>query len=171
MLEWKHIRPQNEVYQKYTLRKVPPEKYRPTSRVHREKPDHLPGRGMGPFSIVDHVGEDHRQMKSSCDVGGPKYPLPTVDGKIQSRRVGLSPRCHRMIKLNDHPRIIESTRHHEQLHLVSLYEEYGVSELYVHGKFREIVVNLPTEISPSIVNIPRDGVTREVRPPDNGCRG
>ena len=126
---------------------------------------------MGLLSIVDCVGEDHWQMKSSCDVGGPKYPWTTVDGKIQSRRVGLSPRCHRVIKLDDYPRIIVSMRHHERLQMVSLHEEHGVSERRVCGKCREIIVNLLVEISPSTVNIPRDGAVREVRRPDDGCRG
>ena len=90
---------------------------------------------------------------------------------MQSSRFGLSPRCHRMIKLDDYPRIIELTRRHERLQMVSLHEEHGVSELRVRDKCREIVVNLPVEISPSAVNIPRDGAAREVRPPDDGCRG
>ena len=46
-------------------------------------------------------------MESSCYVGGPKYPWPAVDGKVQSIQVGLTPRCHRMIELDDYPRIIE----------------------------------------------------------------
>ena len=125
---------------------------------------------MGPLSIVDRVGEDNWQMKSSCDIGGSKYPWPTVDIKVQSSRVGLTPRCHRMIELDDYPRIIESTWHHKRLQMVSLHEEHGVSKLRVHGKSREIVVNLPMEISPSIVNIPWDGVAGEVRSPDDGCR-
>ena len=110
-------------------------------------------------------------MKSSCDVGGPKDPWLTVDGKMQSHRVSLSPRCHRMIKLDDYPRIIVLTRRHERLQMVSLHKEHGVSKLRVLGKCREIVVNLPVEISPSAVNIPRDWAAREVRPPDNGYRG
>ena len=126
---------------------------------------------MGPLSIVGRVGEDHWKMKSSCDVEGPKYPWPAVDGKMQSRRVGLSPRCHRMIKLDYYPRIIVSTWHHELLQMVSLHKEHGVSKLRVLGKCREIVVNLPVEISPYTVNIPRDGAAMEVRPPNNGCRG
>ena len=90
---------------------------------------------------------------------------------MQSNRVGLSPRRHHMIKLDDYPRIIELTRCHEQLQMVSLHEEHGVSELRVRSKCQEIVVNIPVEISPSVVNIPLDGATKEVRPPDNGCRG
>ena len=119
---------------------------------------------MGPLSIVSCVDEHHWQMKSSCDVGGPKYPWSAVDGKMKSRRVGFSPRCHRMIKLDDYLRIIESTRRHERRQMVSLHKEYGVSELRVCDKCREIVVNLPMEISLFAVNIPRDGVAREVRP-------
>ena len=110
-------------------------------------------------------------MENSCDVGGPKYPWLTVDGKMQSSRVSLTPRRHRAIKLDDYPRIIVLTRCHERLQMVSLHKEHGVSELRVLGKWQEIVVNLPVEISPAVVNILRDGAAREEGPPDNRCRG
>ena len=109
-------------------------------------------------------------MESGCDVGSPKYLWLAVDRKVESSRVGLTPRCHRMIELNDYPRIIESTRHHERIQMISLHEEHGVSELRVYCKCREIVVHLPVEISPSVVNISQDGVVGEVRPPNDGCR-
>ena len=126
---------------------------------------------MGPLPIVCCVCEDHRQIKRNCDVGGPKYPWPAVDGKMQSSRVGLSLRRHRVIKLDDYPRIQITTRRHERLQVVSLHEEHGVSELRVLGKCPEIVVNLPVQISRTAVSIPRDGSIMEVRPPDNRCRG
>ena len=110
-------------------------------------------------------------MESSCDVEGPKYPWPAIDGKMQSSRVGFSLRRHRVIKLDDYPRIEISTQCHEQLHMVSLHEEHGVSELRVLGKCQEIVVNLLVHVSPTAVNIPRDGYAMKGRPPDNGCRG
>ena len=81
------------------------------------------------MSIVDCIGEDHWHMESSCDVGGPKYPWLAVDGKMQSRRVSLTPRLHRVIKLDDYPRIIVSTRRLERIQMVSLHEEHGVSDL------------------------------------------
>ena len=109
-------------------------------------------------------------MESRCDVGGPKYPWPAVNRKMKSSRIGLTPRCHRMIELGDYPRIKELTRHHEWLQMVSLHEEHGVSEPWVGGKCREIVVHLPMEISPPTVNIPWDGVAGEVRSPGDGCR-
>ena len=93
-------------------------------------------------------------MDSICDVGDPKYPWTVVDRKVQKSRVSLTHRCHRMIELDDDPRIIESTRHHERLQMVSLHKEHEVSELRVREKCREIVVHLPMEISPSVVNIP-----------------
>ena len=133
--------------------------------------DHLRDGRMGPLSIICCVGEDHRQVESSCDVGGPKYPWSVVDGKMQSSRVGLSPRCHRVITLDDYPRIKISTQRHEQLQAVSLHKEHGVLELRVLGKCREIVVNLPVQISLTAVSITLDGVAVEVGPPGNGCRG
>ena len=65
-------------------------------------------------------------MESSCDIGGPKYPWPAVDREMKSSRVGLSSGCHRIIELDDDPRIIVLTRHHEWLQMVSLYEKHGV---------------------------------------------
>ena len=109
-------------------------------------------------------------MEGSCDIGGPKYPWPVVDRKMKSSRVGLSPGCHRMIELDDDPRIIVLTRHHEWIQMVSLYEKHGVYEPWVRGKCREIVVHLPMEISIPAANIPRDGVAGEVRSPDDGPR-
>ena len=97
------------------LREVPPEQYSLTNSIHGEKPDHLPGRGMGPLSIVGCVGEDHRKMESSCGVEGSKYAWSIIYEKMQSSLVGLTPRRHRMIKLDDYPRIIESTWRHERL--------------------------------------------------------
>ena len=76
-----------------------------------------------------------------------------------------------MINLDDYPRIKITTRCHERLQVVSLHEEHGVSELWVVGKCREVIVNLPVQISLTAVSIPRDGAAMEVRSPDNGCRG
>ena len=73
-----------------------------------------------------------------------------------------------MIELGDDPRIIELTRYHEWLHMVSLYEEHGVSKPRVHSKCREIIVHLPMKISIPTANIPRDGVAGEVRSPNDG---
>ena len=75
-----------------------------------------------------------------------------------------------MIELDDDLRIIELTWHREWLQMVSLYEEHGVSEPWVHGKCWEIIVHLPMEISIPAANIPRDGVVGEVRSPDDGPR-
>ena len=72
----------------HTLREVPPEQYRPISSIHGEKPDHLPGRGIGPLSIIDRVGEDHWQMESSCDVGARIISgWPSIE---KGRAVGLA---------------------------------------------------------------------------------
>ena len=113
-------------------------------------------------------------MEGSSDIGGPKYPWPAVDRKIvltrqlTYSRVGLSPRCYRIIELDDDLRIIVLTRHHEWLQMVSLYEKHGVSEPRVRGKFREIVVHLLMEISIPTANILWDGVAGKVRSLDDG---
>ena len=109
-------------------------------------------------------------MEGRCDIGGPKYPWPAVNREMKSSRVGLSPESHRMIELGDDPRIIELTRHHKWLQMVSLYEENGVLEPQVHSKGREIIVHLPMKISILAANIPRNGVAGEVRSPDDGPR-
>ena len=115
------------VYHKHTLWKVAPEQNQPTSTIHREESDHLPGRRMGPLSITSRIGEDHYQMEGCCDMGGPKYPWPAINREMNSSRVGLSPGSHRVIELDDDPKLIVLTRHHKWLQMVSLYEDHGVS--------------------------------------------
>ena len=97
-------------------------------------------------------------MEGRCDIGGPNYPLPAVNREMKSSQVGLSPGSHRMIEHGDDPRIIELTRYHKWLQMVSLYEEHGVSEPWVCSKCREIIKHLPMKISIPAANIPRDGV-------------
>ena len=109
-------------------------------------------------------------MESSCDIKGPKYLKPSVDREMKSSRVGLSPGSHRMIELGDDPRIIQLTRNHKWLQMVSLYEKHGVSEPRVHSKRRDIIVHLPMKISIPAANIPLDEVVGEVRSPDDGPR-
>ena len=107
-------------------------------------------------------------MEGSYDILVLKYPWPAVDRKMKSSRVGLLPGCHSMIELDNDPRIIVLTRHHEWLQMVSLYQEHGVLEPQVRGKCQEIIVHLPMEMSVPAANIPRDGVAGEVRSPDDG---
>ena len=121
MLERENIRAQNVVYKTHARRELPPEQNRLGCSVPREKADHLLGRGMGPLPISCRVGEDHGQIKSSCDVRGPEYPWPAVDGEMKSCWVGLAPRCHRVVELNDHPRVEKLTRCHERLQGVLLH--------------------------------------------------
>ena len=171
MMKWKHIRPQNVVYQKHTLWKVAPVQYRSTSSIHREESDHLPSRRMGPQPITGSIGEDHRQMEGCCDIEGPKYPWPAVNREMKSSRVRLSPGFHRVIELGDNPRIVVLTRHHKWLQMVLLYEEHGISKPRVRGEGHEIIVQLSMIISIPAANIPWDGVVGKVRPPDDGPQG
>ena len=115
MLEREKIRPQNVIYKKYTRRELPLKQNWPCGSVSGKKTNHLPGRGMGSLPIRGQVGKDHRQIECSCDVGGPEYPWPAFDGEMKSIRVGLALGCHRVVELDDHPRVEKSTRCHERL--------------------------------------------------------
>ena len=103
------------VYKTHARRELPLEHNRPGDSVPGEKTDHLPGRGMGPLPISFQVGEDHRKIKNSCDVRGLKYSWSAVDGEMKSCRVGLALGCHRVVELNDHPRVEKLTSCHERL--------------------------------------------------------
>ena len=115
MLEREQIRPQNVVYKTHAWRELPPEHNHAGNSVPGEKTDHLHGRGMGPLPISYQIGEDHRQIKSSCDVRGPEYLWPAVNGEMKSFWVRLAPRRHRVIELNDHSRVEKLTWCHERL--------------------------------------------------------
>ena len=70
---------------------------------------------MGPLPISCRVGEDHLQIKGSCDVRGPEYPWPAVNGEMKSSLVGLALGCHRVVELDDHLRVEKLTRCHDRL--------------------------------------------------------
>ena len=76
---------------------------------------------MGPLPISSRVGEDDQHIECSCDVGGPEYPWSTVDGEMKSSQVGLMFRCHRVVELDDHPRVEKPMRCHERLQGVPLH--------------------------------------------------
>ena len=109
------------IYKTHARWELPPEQNRPGGSVPKEKSDHLPGQGMGSLPISCRVGEDHRQIKSSYDVRGPEYPWSAVDGEMKSCQVGLAPGCHRVVELDDHPRVEKLTSYHEQLQGVLLH--------------------------------------------------
>ena len=44
-----------------------------------------------------------------------------VDGEMKSSRVGLAPGCHRVVEIDDHPRVEKPTRCHERLQGVPLH--------------------------------------------------
>ena len=77
--------------------------------------NHLPGRGMGPLSVIDRVGKDHRQIKRSYNFCGPKYPWSTIDSKMNSSRIGLSLGCHSVVELDEHPGVEKPVWGHKWL--------------------------------------------------------
>ena len=105
MLKREKIRPQNVIYKKLTRRELPPEHNRSDGNVLGKKMDYLPRQGMGPLPIIGRVGEDHRKIECSGDVRGLEYPWLAVDGEIKSSRVRLTPGCHCVVELDDHPRV------------------------------------------------------------------
>ena len=56
----------------------------------------------GPLSIFCRVGKDNRKIECSCNISGPKYPLMAINREVYGSRMGVSPGCHSLIKLDDH---------------------------------------------------------------------
>ena len=109
------------IYKTHTRRELPLEHNRPGGSVPEKKTDHLLGRGFGLLLKSGRVGEDHLQIECSGDVGGPKYPWTVVDGEMKSSRVGLALGCHRVVELDDHPRVEKPTGCHERLQGVPMH--------------------------------------------------
>ena len=83
--------------------------------------NHLPGRGMGPLPIINRVGKDHQQMESSCYIRSPKYPWPAIYGEMNGCRIRLLPGGHRVVKIDEHSRVVKRTRGYEWLQGVPLH--------------------------------------------------
>ena len=76
---------------------------------------------VGPLPIIYRVGEDHRQIERSCYICGPKYPWLAIDSEMNSFRIGLSPEGHRVVELDDHPRVEKPKWDHKWLKGVPLH--------------------------------------------------
>ena len=70
---------------------------------------------MGPLSILYQVGKDNRKIECSCNISGPKYPLMTINREVYGSRMGISPGCHSLIKLDDHTGVEKPAWCHERL--------------------------------------------------------
>ena len=70
---------------------------------------------MGPLSIFFRVGKDNRKIECSCNINGPKYPLTAINREVYGSRMGVSPGCHSLIKLDDHTRVEKPAWSHERL--------------------------------------------------------
>ena len=70
---------------------------------------------MGPLSIFCRVSKDNREIKCSCNISGPKYPLTCINREVYGSRMGVSPGFHSMIKLDDHMVVEKPAWSHERL--------------------------------------------------------
>ena len=101
---------------------------------------------MGPLSIFFQVGKDNRKIECSCNINGPKYPLTAINREVYGSRMGVSPGCHSLIKLDDHTRVEKPAWSHERLQGVSVHKPHRVSELEKGGKRRYVIKGLIVQV-------------------------
>ena len=133
--------------------------------------NHLPGRGMGPLSLIDLVSKDHWQIERSCNVYGPKHPWSTINRKMNSSRIGLSPKGHSVVELDDHPRVEKPTWGHKWLQGVPLYYPHRVDELWICSKGWKIIINFVMRVLGTKIRIFGNRVAVEEGSPDDRSRG
>ena len=101
---------------------------------------------MGPLSIFSRVSKDNRKIEGSCNISGLKYPLMAINREVYDSRIGVSPRCHGLIELNDHPRVEKSAWSNERLQGVPVHKPYGVSKLEKGEKSRYVKKDLIVQV-------------------------
>ena len=73
-------------------------------------------------------------MESSCNIDDLKCPLAAINREMDNSRMRYPPRCHGMIKLDDHPGVEELARGHKRLQGVPLHKPHRISELKIDNK-------------------------------------
>ena len=81
------------------------------------------------------------EVECSCNVGGPKCPLTTINGEVDSSRMGDSLGCHSMVELNNHPGVEKPARGHKRLQGVPLHKPHGIFELGIGSKSWKIIIS------------------------------
>ena len=69
---------------------------------------------MEPFSKLCRVSEDNWKIECSGNICGPKCPLTTINEEVYGNRIRVTPRCHSLIKLDNHTRLEKLTWSHER---------------------------------------------------------
>ena len=95
---------------------------------------------MGQHLVVSRVGHNNWEIECSCNVGGSKCPLTTINGEVDGSRMGDSRGCHIMVEINDHPGVEESTRGHKILQGVPLHKSHRISKLGIDSKSWKIII-------------------------------
>ena len=72
-----------------------------------------------------------------------------------------------MVELDDHPRVEKPMWGHKWLYGVPLHYSHRISELWIFGKGREIIVNLVVQIPRTVISISWNRVAMEVGSPDD----
>ena len=101
---------------------------------------------MGPLSIFHRVGKDNQKIECSCNINGPKYPLMTINKELYGSRIGVSPGCHSLIKLDDHTGVEKSAWSHERLQGVSVHKPHGVFDLGKGSKSIYVIKDLIMQV-------------------------
>ena len=115
--------------------------------------NHLQRKGIRSLSIFCRVGKDNRKIECSCNISGPKYPLTTINRKVYSSRMGVSPGCHSLIKLDDHTRVEKPASSHERLQGVPVHKPHRVPELGKGGKRRYVIKGLIVQVLGTTIRI------------------
>ena len=121
---------------------------------------------MGPLSILNRVGEDNREIECSCNVGGSKCPLTSIDREVDDSRMGDSPGCHGVKELNDHSWVEKLAWGRERLQGVPLHKTHGISEPGKGRKIRYVVKGLVVQLFSTTIRISCNGATMEDRSSD-----
>ena len=97
---------------------------------------------MGPLSKLYRVGEYNWKIECSRNIRGSKCPLTAINREVYDSRIGVSPGCHNLVKLDDHAGVEKLAWSHERLYGVPVHKPHGVSELGRDGKSRDVIIYL-----------------------------
>ena len=101
---------------------------------------------MGPLSIFSRVGKDNQKIKCSYNISGPKYPLTAINREVYGSRIGVSPRCHSLIELDDHSGVEKPALSHKRLQGVPVHKSHGVYELGKGDKSKYVIKDLIVQV-------------------------
>ena len=147
-------------------RKLPPVKDWTSCSISGQGSNHRSGWRVGPISITLSIARRYAQSQGCRNNRWAEYTSAVIDPEMDLQWTICIPRCHRVIELSDHSRVVELSWSHKWEERIPLDPLHRLLVSGVGHQSGNVVERLLLKWSATDICIPQNGVSYKHGPPD-----